>query len=355
MRSLHTLLLPLCALLLASCAGPVSSPGSDNRVATLRSLGYTPLKLDKSSRDKRYSGRFHVNGTPVRFLIDSGANSTDLELDLALRAGIKPDDKMKVISRGALGRPVTSQVGMGTLTAGEVSASPFAFMLAPAPQRHTATSRYDGQMGLDALAGLGSLIDVQAGILWLPGQNAPNTTGGAVRPLGLRNGLGHDALPLGNAGRLPHLILESSWNGHRLTWVVDTGAEVTVLAQDAVRRHRIASRKTNTSIIDASGDHAPISVANLANVQFNSLVVTDFEVAVTDLSTVRKHFRDSRGRPIDGIIGMDFLTKSSALLDSASRLLYIGQPSISIGSQRRATPSPSPAHRAVAVPLTLRW
>jgi predicted aspartyl protease len=354
MRTLHSLLiLPLGALLLASCAGPTAGPSSDTRVATLRSLGYTPMKLDRVPRDKRYSGKFYVNGRPVQFLIDSGANSTDLELDIALRAGIKPSDNLKVVSRGALGRAVTSQVGVGVLTAGEVSAAPFAFMLAPAPDRHTATSRYDGQMGLDALSGLGSLVDVQQGLLWLPGKNAPNARPGGIGPLGIRPGLGHDALPLKQAGRLPHLILTSDWNGHRLTWVVDTGAEVTVLAQDAVRRHGIPSRQTRTNIIDASGDHAPISVSVLRNVQFNSLTVSDFEVAVTDLSTVRKHFRDSQGRPVDGIIGMDFLTKSSALLDSASRILYIGQPDRPGAAPVRSAPVPT--QRALPVPLTLRW
>lgn len=349
MRGLHPLLfLPLCALLLISCVGPSGGPGASSRVAALRALGYTPMELDKTARDKRYSGRFHVNGAPVRFLIDSGANSTDLDLALALRVGIKPNDKLKVISRGALGRAVTSQVGMGVLTAGEVSAAPFAFMLAPPTDRHTATSRYDGQMGLDALGGLGSLIDMEAGLLWLPGKNAPNTKGGTIRPLGRRSGFGHDILPLARAGRLPHLILESTWNGHRFTWVVDTGAEVTVLSEHAIRRHGIPSRQTRTNIIDASGDHAPISIAKLHNVQFNRLIVSEFQVAVTDLSTVRQHFRDGHGRPVDGIIGMDFLTNSSALLDSASRLLYIGHPT----PVRIDEP---PKLRAAPVPLTLRW
>ena len=56
---------------------------------------------------------------------------------------------------------------------------------------------------------------------------------------------------------------------------------------------------------------------------------------------------------MDGIIGMDFLTESSALLDSASRLLYVGQPSISIDGPRGA--SGSPVVRAVPLPLTLKW
>jgi hypothetical protein len=234
-----------------------------------------------------------------------------------------------------------------------VSAAPFTFMLASNDRRRTATSRYDGQMGLDALEGLGSLVDVQRGVLWLPGSDAPNARGGRIRPLGRMDGLGHDALPLTPAGRLPHLLVQSRWNGHLLTWVVDTGAEVTVFAEATLKRYGIPSRRTRTNIIDASGDHAPVSIATLKNVRFNSLVVSDFQVAATDLSTVRKHFRDAKGRPIDGIIGMDFLTESSALLDSASRLLYIGPPTA--GAAVRGPTEPSPRHRALPIPLTVKW
>ena len=38
------------------------------------------------------------------------------------------------------------------------------------------------------------------------------------------------------------------------------------------------------------------------------------------------YFRDSTGRPVDGILGMDFLTKGQALLDANSGLIYLGQP-----------------------------
>ncbi|MDA7864123.1 dihydropteroate synthase [Akkermansiaceae bacterium] len=41
---------------------------------------------------------------------------------------------------------------------------------------------------------------------------------------------------------------------------------------------------------------------------------------------VRQYFRDPTGRPVDGILGMDFLTNGRALLDSGSRILYMGKP-----------------------------
>ncbi|NNC89964.1 MAG: clan AA aspartic protease [Akkermansiaceae bacterium] len=315
----------LWALLLANCAGPMGQLG-DSRSTVLANAGYSPLRLQKTPGDTRYSGRFQVNGKPVQLLIDSGANSTDLDAGLARQLGIQPDRTLKVVSRGALGRPVTSKVGLGTLTAGQITAAPFPFMLAPTTTVHTATSRYDGQMGLDALSGLGALVDLDRGQLWLPSSRASNARPGSIRPLGPTSGLGFETLPLRPARRLPHLILESSWNGRRLTWVVDTGAEVSVLAEESAKALGIATARSASRIIDASGDRAEVRIAYLRNVVFNRLVVSEFQVAVTSLGAVRDNFRDRNGRPIDGIVGMDFLEESAALLDSASGLLYVGKP-----------------------------
>ncbi len=316
----------LATALVTQCAtGPIGQTKSP-RAYRLAALGYEPLALQKSAGDSRYSGRFRVNGKEVRFLIDSGANSTDLDYELATSVGIRPEKSVKVVSRGALGRPVTSQVGLGALRAGHVTAAPFAFMLAPPTGRHTATSRYDGQVGLDALSGLAALIDLKSGQLWIPGPRAGNARQGEILALGRREGLGFDALRLESAGHLPHLLVSSRHNGRRLTWVVDTGAEVTVMASETVRRIGIPTTPSRSKIIDASGDRASVSTATLHDVVFGQLVVSEFQVAVTSLKTIRRTFRDRSGRPVDGIIGMDFLEESSALLDTASKVLYIGDP-----------------------------
>ena len=326
-RVLRLTIAALAALLLTQCAfRPPASRTASPRGMKLASLGYEPLQLQKSSGDSRYSGKFKVNGKGVHFLIDSGANSTDLDYELATSFGIKPEKSVKVISRGALGRPVTSWVGLGALGAGYVTATPFPFMLAPHSDRHTATSRYDGQMGLDALTGLAALVDLQTGQLWIPGPRAKNARRGDIRALGRREGLGFDSLRLRRAGRLPHLLVECMYAGHRLTWVVDTGAEVTVMASQSVERLGIRTMASRSKIIDASGDRASVRTAVLHNVVFGQLVVSEFQVAATPLATIRRTFRDRFNRPVDGIIGMDFLEESSALLDAASKILYVGDP-----------------------------
>jgi hypothetical protein len=98
------------------------------------------------------------------------------------------------------------------------------------------------------------------------------------------------------------------------------------MAAETVQRLGIPTTASRSKIIDASGDRASVRTAVLRDVVFGQLVVNEFQVAVTPLKTIRRTFRDRSGRPVDGIIGMDFLEESSALLDTASQVLYVGDP-----------------------------
>lgn len=326
----HLLLVLPVLLFLGACSRNANTsglgPSSGLREQKLASLGFTSLPLKKISRDSRYSGKFLVNGRTVDLLIDSGANSTDLDTKLATKLELSIDDNARVVSRGALGRPVTSRVGLGVLSAGPVSALPFPFMLANESLGTTATSRYDGQLGLDALEALGALIDLRSGKIWVPGKESRSAGLQRIQPLGEENGLGFSTLHLRPAKNLPHLVLESQWNGRLVTWIVDTGAEVSVLSAGSARQLGLKTSPSSARIIDASGDNAAARSAIFENIVFERLVVSEFQVAVIPLPVVRKNFSDRNGRVVDGIIGMDFLENSAALLDAGSRLLYVGDP-----------------------------
>jgi len=314
----------LACLFLTQCSGV---PGfGRSRAGTLSKLGYQAVPLQKLRGDARFSGVFNVNGRPMRFLIDSGANSTDVDKGLATSAGLIEDRSVRVITRGALGREVSSGRGYGTLQIGPMRADRFPFTIAPSPDRKTSTSSYAGQIGLDALSATGALVDIPAGQMWVPGPRSQQARTAGSLPLGARTGLGRQILRMGTAGRLPHLILSGTLQGVPVSWVVDTGAEVSVMAAESFDRFNLPSRATNSRMIDASGDRIPLRHARLKNLLFGQVNVAVFDVSVAPLGTVRQYFRDSTGRPVDGILGMDFLMNGAALLDSGSGLLYLGQP-----------------------------
>ena len=293
---------------------------------TLSKLGYQSIPIQKLRGDTRFSGVFSVNDKPMRFLIDSGANSTDVDRGLATSAGLVEARSVRVVTRGALGREISSGRGYGSLKIGPMRADYFPFTIAPSPDRKTSTSRYAGQVGLDALSATGALVDIPSGQMWVPGRLSQPSRSARPLPLGARSGLGKEILKMGTAGRLPHLILSGTLQGEAVAWVVDTGAEVSVMAAESFDRFNLPSRATNSRMIDASGDRIPLRHARLKNLIFGQVNVAVFDVSVAPLGIVRKYFRDSTGRPVDGILGMDFLTNGHALLDSGSGLIYLGKP-----------------------------
>ena len=262
----------------------------------------------------------------MRLLIDSGANSTDISQDYAVQAALRPNTNFSVVSRGALGRPVRSKLGNGSLQIGSVVAEDFLFTIGPPITRRTATSRYAGQMGLDAMVASSTLVDIPRGRLWVPGDRRLAASGGRPRALGTQRGLGRDIVRLYPAGKFPHLLVDSLVGGRKMTWVVDTGAEVSVVAQAAFKNTGLPSIATASRMIDAAGDRVTVRAATLYNVQMGRTRTRRFDLIVAPLQSVREVFKDSTGRPVDGILGMDFLTQAQALLDPSSKLLYLGIP-----------------------------
>ena len=315
----RALLAMLASFFLTQCSGLGGFGGSrENRLVK---LGYESVSLQKLPNDVRYSGVFKVNGKKMRFLIDSGANSTDVSERLATSAGLMGDESVKVVTRGALGREISSSRGLGSLQIGQMVADNFPFTIAPSSGRKTSTSSYAGQVGLDALSSTGSLVDIPGAKLWVPNSTDRLGAGADLSP---KRGLGQKVLKMGRAGRMPHLILNGSLNGKQVTWVVDTGAEISVMASESFNSFGIPSVESNARMIDASGDRIALRKAQLKNLRFGDVNVSVFDISVAPLSTVRQYFRDQSGRPVDGILGMDFLTNSQALLDSQAGLLYLG-------------------------------
>lgn len=324
-RLLRSLLFPiLVSFLLTQCSSGPLGFRRGGREGVLASLGYRAVPLQKIRGDVRFSGVFKVNEMPMRFLVDSGANSTDVDAKLARQAGLMVDRRVRVVTRGALGREVSSGRGYGTLQIGPMYTRSFPFTIAPSTGKKTSTSSYAGQVGLDALSTIGALVDVPGENLWVPVSPFREPT--LPRTLGERDGLGREVLGLEKAGRLPHLILRGTLAGAPVTWVVDTGAEISVMAAESFDRFGLPSRTTNSRMIDASGDRIALRQARLQDVTFGNVRVAVFDIAIAPLGPVRQYFIDARGRPVDGILGMDFLTTGHALLDTGSGLIYLGKP-----------------------------
>ena len=324
-------LLLLCVWL-SSCATQTRTAGDPVRARTMTALGYSAVALERTgSKDSRYGVTINVNGVDTRLLVDSGANATKISSETARRAGVRPHRGATAISRGALGKPFKVRQGIGQLSVGEMVIAPFLFSLGNENEGVTAIGRFEGHVGSDGLQLMSAMIDLDSGQMWLPTEDARNIRDGEILPLGFQRGLGVSAQSFDRAKFSTHYILKTTIRGVPMTWVIDTGAEISLLSTAAARRANIRSQRSNVSILDARGDRENIRLGLVPSLEIGNFKAFGLTVGVADLPSLNKFFTDQSGRPVDGILGIDFLRETQCLIDARSRILYIGAPA----SQRR--------------------
>ncbi len=79
----------------------------------------TTLRI-RREEDGHYWVRANVNGTPVRFMIDSGATTTTLSLAAAKAAGVEPSGGFPVIVETANGTVEVQRAKIKTLSVGNI-------------------------------------------------------------------------------------------------------------------------------------------------------------------------------------------------------------------------------------------
>lgn len=320
--TLHLFLL-ISALFLVSCAvTPYSTTQNNARERALSSYGYSPLKIYSYNDDSRYWSPIKLAHSDLRLLLDSGANSTDVDRGTATRVGVQQKQDYEVISKGALGREIRSKLGVTRFQYGPQVIDPFVVVINEGHSKKTSVGKYNGQIGLDALVESAALIDISNEKVWVPSTDIP---GHHRHPLlGANNQLGYEGLPLYSSNKYSHLILEGSYQGARTSWIVDTGAEVSVLDRGSARRLGLLVTETNSKMVDVSGDTSKLGFTIPSTLVFGNTRLSSLPLAVANLGNVKNSFKLPDGKSIDGILGVDFLKYSKALIDPRSKIIHLG-------------------------------
>jgi len=308
-------------LFLVSCTTSLSSSNGTIREQTLTSKGYTAFRLNSYSGDTRYWSTLKVAKRPIRMLLDSGANSTDIDQKSANSIGLRQNTDFEVVSKGALGREIKSKLSVTELEYESQKINPFVIVINEGHSRGS-VGKYDGQVGVDALVESAALIELSKKRIWMPKNDI---RGHNSYPLLQKDpGLGFDAIPLHHFNKYSHLILKGSYNGKSVNWIVDTGAEVSVIDSGSARKLGLSVQKTGRKMVDISGDTSDLGLAYATGLRFQNTTIARVPLAVADLSNVKKSFKAKDGTIVDGILGVDFLESSQALLDPRSKIIYLG-------------------------------
>lgn len=153
--------------------------------------------------------------------------------------------------------------------------------------------------------------------------------------------LGFSAVPVRKVDP-GHQLIEASINGHKGNFVLDTGANVTVINASQAERFGLSSGGAlrglgGTPPVGASGDAHQIAIDSF---KIGPITVRQSRVVTADLGQLLAALSKISGSQVSGIIGQDVLNEQRAIIDVARPMLYL--------MEEGRDPAPIPAARCQA-------
>lgn len=134
----------------------------------------------------------------------------------------------------------------------------------------------------------------------------------------------------------PHLEVVARINGVPGHFLVDTGAQITVVHTASLAKFKLSSVKTGVRVYGAVGGPGEQIQAALANrLQIGPCEASPFLLGVSDLSALNAGRPGRNPGQFDGIIGADVLQTFSFVIDCAGLQLFAWKPH---GADDRGTP-----------------
>jgi hypothetical protein len=112
-----------------------------------------------------------------------------------------------------------------------------------------------------------------------------------------------------------------------VVWLVDSGAEKTLLTELAAARLNIGvfRSRRNTELVDAGGGRVSLGQAVMKATNWGAHRMREFSVGVAPMKNLQR-LGVSGGHRVDGILGLDILAKHYAIIDMSGQRLWLRLP-----------------------------
>jgi predicted aspartyl protease len=251
-----------------------------------------------------------ANGHPVTLILDTGAEKTVVTPDVAERIGAqRPSIEFQRGIRGITGDLPSHEVELRSFAAGKVPIPWRRILVAPVKMARVFSTPLDGLLGADALSDFDIDLDLPRHQMTFYRKQtcetaAPNWAGPYVSV----------STGLSRGGRL---FLPVQLDGHRLTAVIDTGSQVTVLATASARALGLTERQLSQDISATTqgiaGEPLNARVHRFAKLEVGALMIRNPEVVVTD----------SKLSEADIVLGVDVLSSRRLWLSYGSHQIFL--------------------------------
>jgi hypothetical protein len=148
--------------------------------------------------------------------------------------------------------------------------------------------------------------------------------------------LGFAAVPLREVSTGHHLV-EATLNGQEGSFVLDTGANATVVDAGHAQRFGLSGRLPGFGGAIGVGGGGSANQVGIRSLRVGAVDIRQRRIVTTDLSQLLGVMSRVTGRTVYGIIGQDVLQEHRAIIDVARPMLYL--------MEEDRDPAPVPAQR----------
>lgn len=134
-----------------------------------------------------------------------------------------------------------------------------------------------------------------------------------------------------------HQLVDGRLNGKPATFVLDTGANLTVVHQAYAEAFDLTPQRGVFGAAAGLGGALNASRASIDSLQLDAQDIRQRHVMIADLSQVERLLGRLSRQPIHGIVGQDVMRKHHAVIDVARPMLYL--------REAGSSPAPVPAER----------
>ena len=133
---------------------------------------------------------------------------------------------------------------------------------------------------------------------------------------------GYAKIPL-ILGETNHLEVTASINGITGRFILDTGASNTCVGVDIASYFKLISKNSEVKDAGAGATDMETLVSVKNKIEIGGWKKAKQQIVVFDLVHVNEALIAHKSLPVDGIIGADILIKCKAVIDYASRNLFL--------------------------------
>ncbi len=120
-----------------------------------------------------------------------------------------------------------------------------------------------------------------------------------------------------------HLVTTLEVNGFKGLFLIDTGASNSCIRLDKEIDFLLIGKENTMELSGAGSEKLEAKPTGKSNVSFKGEFILKLKFFLLDMNAINSSLSDQGSENIDGIIGSDFLKRTSSIIDYKSKKLFL--------------------------------